>query len=197
MLQQLENSGQSNTQQCIAIKNRIIDSMISLQDQFESIDYETLKELKTDEQDAGKRKLENDFKLAEDWNAKKQRIRKSSVFGHLPNWDLCSVIVKNGDDLTGSIRLSINNHDFEHLEKHNVKYWTKRMKILITSANAGLVETITNAMSIHSIKKSLTEISIANGKNSKGRIFTLKDYFEKLYGSPESRNYIRAQEKFC
>lgn len=198
MLQQLENSGQSNTQQCIAIKNRIIDSMISLQDQFESIDYETLKELKTDEQDAGKRKLENDFKLAEDWNAKKQRIRKSSVFGHLPNWDLCSVIVKNGDDLPQeAFACQLITMISNIWKKHNVKYWTKRMKILITSANAGLVETITNAMSIHSIKKSLTEISIANGKNSKGRIFTLKDYFEKLYGSPESRNYIRAQENFA
>ena len=46
MLQQLESSGQSNTQQFVSIRNRIIESMISLQDQFDFIDYETLKELK-------------------------------------------------------------------------------------------------------------------------------------------------------
>lgn len=71
------------------------------------------------------------------------------------------------------------------------------MKILITSANTGLVETITNAISIHSIKKSLTEISIRAGENTKGRIFTLKDYFEKLFGDPSSAAYRCAQENFA
>lgn len=198
MLQQLENSGQANTQQFIAIKTRIIDSMISLQDQFEKIDYETMKELKTDEQDAGQRKLENDFKISEDWNSKKQRIRKTSAYGHLKNWDLCSVIVKNGDDLPQeAFACQLITMISNIWKKHDVSFWTKRMKILITSANAGLVETITNAMSIHSIKKSLTELSIASGSNTKGRIFTLKDYFEKLYGNENSRKYKLAQENFA
>lgn len=198
MLQQLESSGQSNTQQFVSIRNRIIESMISLQDQFDFIDYETLKELKTDEQDAGKRKLENDFKLAEDWNEKKQRIRKSSIYGHLENWDLCSVIVKNGDDLPQeAFACQLISLISNIWKKHKVDFWTKRMKILITSANAGLVETITNAMSIHSIKKSLTELSIENGENAKGRIFTLKDYFQKLYGLVDSLKYVKAQENFA
>lgn len=198
MLQQLESSGQSNTEHFISIRNRIIESMISLQDQFDFIDYETLKELKTDEQDAGKRKLENDFKLAEDWNEKKQRIRKSSIFGHLENWDLCSVIVKNGDDLPQeAFACQLISLISNIWKKHKVDFWTKRMKILITSANAGLVETITNAMSIHSIKKSLTELSIENGENAKGRIFTLKDYFQKLYGLADSPKYVKAQENFA
>lgn len=197
MLQQLENSGQANTQQFIAIKTRIIDSMISLQDQFEKIDYETMKELKTDEQDAGQRKLENDFKISEDWNSKKQRIRKTSAYGHLKNWDLCSVIVKNGDDLPQEAFACQLITMISNIWKNTTYFWTKRMKILITSANAGLVETITNAMSIHSIKKSLTELSIASGSNTKGRIFTLKDYFEKLYGNENSRKYKQAQENFA
>lgn len=198
MLQQLESSGQSNTQQFVSIRNRIIESMISLQDQFDFIDYETLKKLKTDEQDAGKRKLENDFKLAEDWNEKKQRIRKSSIYGHLENWDLCSVIVKNGDDLPQeAFACQLISLISNIWKKHKVDFWTKRMKILITSANAGLVETITNAMSIHSIKKSLTELSIENGENAKGRIFTLKDYFQKLYGLVDSLKYVKAQENFA
>lgn len=198
MLQQLESSGQSNTQQFVSIRNRIIESMISFQDQFDFIDYETLKELKTDEQDAGKRKLENDFKLAEDWNEKKHRIRKSSIYGHLENWDLCSVIVKNGDDLPQeAFACQLISLISNIWKKHKVDFWTKRMKILITSANAGLVETITNAMSIHSIKKSLTELSIENGENAKGRIFTLKDYFQKLYGLVDSLKYVKAQENFA
>ncbi|KAG7660370.1 pik1 [[Candida] subhashii] len=198
MLQQLQSSGQSNSEQFIAIRNRIINSMISLQDQFDYIDYEQLKKLKTDQQDAGQRKLENDFKIGEDWDEKKNRIRRSSAYGHLGNWDLCSVIVKNGDDLPQeAFACQLITLISNIWKKHGVRFWTKRMKILITSANAGLVETITNAMSIHSIKKSLTEISINEGMNSKGRIFTLKDYFQKLYGSEKSQKYIQAQENFA
>lgn len=37
--------------------------------------------------------------FAEKWETKKERIRASSPYGHLPNWRLISVIVKNGADL--------------------------------------------------------------------------------------------------
>ncbi|ODV65274.1 kinase-like protein [Hyphopichia burtonii NRRL Y-1933] len=198
MLQQLENSGQAASEQSTSIRSRIVDSMISLQDQFDSINYDKLNQLRGDDQDAGERKLENDFKLGEDWATKKMRIKSSSIYGHLENWDLCSVIVKNGDDLPQeAFACQLITMISGMWKKHNISFWTKRMKILITSANAGLVETITNAISIHSIKKSLTEISISRGENSKGRIFTLLDYFVKIYGSPTSTKYKQAQENFA
>nr|AZQ56673.1 phosphatidylinositol 4-kinase [Suhomyces bribrorum] len=198
MLQQLDSSGQSASEQSISIRNRIVESMISLQDQFDSINFEKLNQLKGDLPDAGERKLENDFKLGEDWNTKKQRIKGSSVYGHLPNWDLCSVIAKNGDDLPQeAFACQLISMISGIWKRRKVGAWTKRMKILITSANTGLVETITNAMSIHSIKKSLTEISIAAGENSKGRIFTLLDYFTKIYGSMDSARYKQAQNNFA
>lgn len=37
--------------------------------------------------------------LSENWETKKERLRSSSPYGHLPNWRLISVIVKNGSDL--------------------------------------------------------------------------------------------------
>ena len=198
MLQQLESAGKSNSDQSSAIKERIIQSMIEIQDQFESIDYDKINELKGKESNAGERKLENDFKLAEDWKAKKQRIRNSSIYGHLPNWDLCSVIAKNGSDLPQEafacqLIAMISNI----WTKKNIPSWTKRMKILITSANTGLVETITNAISIHSIKKSMTELSISEGDNSRRKIITLKDYFEKLFGGLQTGSFRRAQKNFA
>lgn len=198
MLQQLEDSGKSGTEQSVSIRNRIIESMISLQDQFDAINYEKLNELKGNKPDAGERKLENDFKLGEEWSLKKARIKKSSIYGHLKNWDLCSVIAKNGDDLPQEafacqlIIIVSNIWKSKHIQT-----WTKRMRILVTSANTGLVETIINAISIHSIKKSLTEHSIAKGDNNKGRIFTLLDYFSKLFGSSSSMKYRHAQENFA
>ncbi|ABN68301.2 Phosphatidylinositol 4-kinase PIK1alpha (PI4-kinase)(PtdIns-4-kinase) [Scheffersomyces stipitis CBS 6054] len=199
MLQQLESSGQASSEQSSAIKSRIVESMISLQDQFDTINYERLNLLKGDLPDAGERKLENDFKLGEDWNTKKERIRKSSVYGHLDNWELCSVIAKNGDDLPQeAFACQLISLITSIWKRQGVKdAWTKRMKILITSANTGLVETINNAMSIHSIKKSMTEISINDGENTKGRIFTLQDYFENMFGSPTSQKYKRAQNNFA
>ncbi|KGU26365.1 phosphatidylinositol 4-kinase PIK1alpha [Candida albicans P75063] len=198
MLQQLDSSGKANSEQSFLIKNRIVESMIALQDQFDSFDFEKLSQLQSDEPSAGERKLENDFKLGEDWNTKKQRIKKSSAYGHLKNWDLCSVIAKNGDDLPQeAFACQLISMISNIWKKHNIPVWTKRMKILITSANTGLVETITNAMSIHSIKKSFTEHSIKSGENSKGKIFTLLDYFHSVFGSPNSTSFRTAQQNFA
>lgn len=203
MLQQLEKSGQNNSEQSAAIKARIINSMKALQDKFENIDYRLIQEmndahLEGQEPDAGDRKLENDFKLSEDWTTKKNRIRKSSAYGHLKNWDLCSVIAKNGDDLPQEAfacqLISLMSNIWK---ANNVGVWTKNMKILVTSANTGLVETINNALSIHSIKKSLTEISVKSGENPKGRVASLNDYFKKVYGDEKSSKYKKAQTNFA
>ncbi|RLV95134.1 Phosphatidylinositol 4-kinase PIK1alpha [Spathaspora sp. JA1] len=198
MLQQLESAGKANSEQSLAIKNRIVESMIALQDQFESINYEKLNQLQGDIPSAGERKLENDFKLSEDWNVKKERIRGMSAYGHLKNWDICSVIAKNGDDLPQEAFACQLITMISNIWKvDGINSWTKRMKILITSANTGLVETITNAISIHSIKKSLTELSVKNGENSKGRIFTLLDYYERLFGKQGSVKFKQAQDNFA
>lgn len=37
--------------------------------------------------------------FSEDWDAKMNRIRATSPYGHLPSWQLLSVIVKQGADL--------------------------------------------------------------------------------------------------
>ena len=63
---------------------------------------------------------------------------------------------KNGDDLPQeAFACQLISMISNIWKKNNIPVWTKRMKILITSANTGLVETITNAMSIHSIKNRL------------------------------------------
>lgn len=203
MLQQLEKSGQANSEQSASIRARIIESMKGLQDKFENIDYQQIKELKDvhvgdNSSDAGERKLENDFKLGEDWTTKKSRIRKASAHGHLKNWDLCSVIAKNGDDLPQEAFACQLISLISNLWKsHKVGVWTKNMKIIVTSANTGLVETINNAMSIHSIKKSLTEISVSSGQNPKGRVASVHDYFQKVYGDTNSSKYRKAQSNFA
>lgn len=203
MLKQLEKSGQANSEQSAAIKSRIISSMEALQDQFESIDYQQIRDLSAvhgadSEQDAGERKIENDFKIGEDWATKRARIRNTSAFGHLPHWDLCSVIVKNGDDLQQEAfacqLISVISHIWK---REQVGVWTKNMKIVVTSSHSGLVETINNALSVHSIKKTMTELSVKSGQNPKGTVASLKDYFLKIYGDETTPKFKTAQENFA
>nr|ACS29265.1 pik1 [Clavispora lusitaniae] len=202
MLKQLEKAGRANTEQSEAIKARIVKSMKALQNEFETIDYEQIKELSAhtgnDGQDAGERKLENDFKIGEDWATKRARIRKTSPYGHLPHWDLCSVIVKNGDDLQQEAFACQLISVISNIWKSSgVGVWTKNMKIVVTSSNSGLVETINNALSVHSIKKTMTEISIQNGSNPRGTVASIKDYFLKVYGNETSPKFKKAQENFA
>ncbi|KAH3671689.1 hypothetical protein OGAPHI_000394 [Ogataea philodendri] len=199
MLTQLESpTSTMPTVQANEIKARIIDSMKEMQHGF---GVEGLKEFPGE---AGERKLSNDLKVAgisylgEDWNTKKARIRAESKYGHLENWDLFSVIAKTGDDLTQeAFACQLIQAMAKIWYQENVKVWVKRMRILVTSSTTGLVETITNALSIHSIKKSLTQYLSLKNENPRGEIATLKDHFLRMFGDESSPRYKLAQENFC
>ncbi|CAN6664400.1 phosphatidylinositol 4-kinase Pik1p [Trichomonascus vanleenenianus] len=205
MLTQLDAGGSKLPKSDIsAIKSRIIASMQSME---EHTAYSGM------QGEAGERKLENDLKtagmtssnsddpsaanLGEDWEARKQRIRKSSPYGSHPNWDLFSVIAKTGNDLRQEAFACQLIMAMEKIWKDTeVDVWVKRMRILITNDSSGLVETITNGLSIHSIKKALTNASIASGKNPKGTIASLVDHFESKFGGKDSERYLMALDAF-
>lgn len=127
--------------------------------------------------------------LGEDWKAKKERIRRSSPFGHFPKWDLFSCIVKTGSDLRQeAFACQLIQAMQMCWDKCDTGVWVKRMRILITHNSAGLVETITNALSIHSIKKAMSTLddsnpSLSDTNTSKKAIPSLKTYFEMTFGS--------------
>jgi hypothetical protein len=157
---------------------------------------------------AGAARMENDLKTAgmqrkgdrddpsaatfgEEWSAKRERIRRSSPYGQMKNWDLISVIVKTGDDLRQeAFACQLIQVCTKIWEEADVPVWTKRMRILVTGESCGLIETITNGVSLHSLKRSLTLASIAAGSNPRKRIATLKDHWLKTFGEPESEAYI-------
>ncbi|GMG21123.1 unnamed protein product [Ambrosiozyma monospora] len=203
MLTQLESSTPTlPNSQATQIKAKLVESMQAMQDSFGSGNHAKLP--KTTEGLAGERKLSNDLKVAgnsylgEDWNAKKRRIRMESPYGHLENWDLCSVIAKTGDDLTQeAFACQLIQTMARIWYKDHVKVWVKRMRIMVTSSNTGLVETITDALSVHSIKKSLTQQMIQHDELPRGQIANLKDHFIRAFGQPSSGRYKRAQENFC
>jgi phosphatidylinositol 4-kinase len=135
--------------------------------------------------------------FGEAWETKKDRIRRSSPYGWMKNWDLVSVIVKTGSDLRQEafacqlIRVCAKIWDGA-----NVPVWVKDMRILVTGESSGLIETIANGVSLHSLKRSLTLANIAAGNNARKRIATLKDHFVKTFGEPDSDAYAAGVEAF-
>ena len=163
---------------------------------------------------AGAARMENDLKtggvkrqgdrddpsaatFGEEWSAKKERIRRSSPYGHMKNWDLISVIVKTGADLRQeAFACQLIQVCTKIWEDADVPVWTKRMRILVTGESAGLIETISNGVSLHSLKRSLTLASIAAGTNPRKRFATLKDHFVKTFGEPETESYNAGVDAF-
>lgn len=164
---------------------------------------------------AGAARMENDIKtggvqragdrddpsaatFGEAWTMKKERIRRSSPYGWMKNWDLISVIVKTGADLRQeAFACQLIGVCSKIWAEANTDVWVKNMRILVTGESSGLIETITNGVSLHSLKRSLTLASIAAGTNPKKRIATLKDHFIKTFGSPESSSHVSACENFA
>ncbi|ANB12800.1 1-phosphatidylinositol 4-kinase [Sugiyamaella lignohabitans] len=207
MLTQLDGANGSKLprDEIASIKAKIIANMQSMEDH-------TMNPTTIFKGEAGERKLENDLKtagigasddpsaanLGEDWTLRKERIRRTSPYGHLPNWDLFSVIAKTGFDLRQeAFACQLIEASNKIWADSGVSVWVKKMRILITSESTGLVETITNGLSIHSIKKALTNASIANGTNPKGTIASLSEHFEKKFGARGSDTHNEALSCFA
>jgi phosphatidylinositol 4-kinase len=60
----------------------------------------------------------------------------------------------------------------------------------------GLIQTITGAMSVHSIKKGLTSIYIDESGRTRTKYGTLKDHFLQKFGAETSSAYGVAQMNF-
>ncbi|EJD52969.1 kinase-like protein [Auricularia subglabra TFB-10046 SS5] len=131
----------------------------------------------------------------ESWAGKKARIRANSPYGHLANWDVISVIVKTGADLRQEQLALLLIQELDTIWKEEkCLCWLRPFKILITGGSSGLVETITDAVSVHSIKKA--EYARRLGDGNLGYV-TLADHFNNSYGDPSSAKYARAQRNFA
>lgn len=149
----------------------------------------------------------------ESWAAKKARIRAGSPYGHLPNWDVFSVIIKTGADLRQEqLAVQLINEFGRIWQDKESACWVRYFRILVTSENSGLMETITDAISVHSIKKEAYSQQIGGEKittyglydhftavsrseaSSEDKLLTA--YLLQTYGHPSSGKFKRAQDCF-
>jgi len=118
------------------------------------------------------------------WASKKERIRRSSPYGSIPNWNLASVIVKNGDDCRQEqLAVQLITQFQKVFQQANLPLFLRPYHILVTSSTSGLIEVLSDAISLHQLKKNMPFTSLV-------------EYFEKVYGPKNSPEFIYARRNF-
>ncbi|GBM85514.1 Phosphatidylinositol 4-kinase beta [Araneus ventricosus] len=121
--------------------------------------------------------------LKEPWEEKVRRIKESSPYGHLPNWNLLSAIIKCGDDLRQELMAYQLLATLQKIWEHErVPLWVRPYRILVTSEDSGMIEPILNTVSLHQIKK-----------HSK---MSLLQYFLQEFGGATSEAFLTTQRNF-
>lgn len=123
--------------------------------------------------------------LGEPWAVKSDRLRRTSPHGSNPHWRLVSCIVKARDQLRQEMFAQRLIQEFARIfERGSVPVFLRAYQIISTSSDSGLIETLTDAISIDSIKK------------HSPNVVTLQDYFVGRFGGRGSHGYKRAVRNF-
>ncbi|CAH8270560.1 unnamed protein product [Arabidopsis lyrata] len=118
------------------------------------------------------------------WEGKRLRIRKDSIYGNLPGWDLRSIIVKSGDDCRQEhLAVQLISHFFDIFQEAGLPLWLRPYEVLVTSSYTALIETIPDTASIHSIKSRYPYIT------------SLRDFFDAKF-KENSPSFKLAQRNF-
>jgi hypothetical protein len=119
------------------------------------------------------------------WSRKVNAIRSASPHGSDPRWCIVSAIVKSGDDLRQEkLAVQLIEQIYTIFLEFKLPLFIHPYKVLATSSEDGMIETVTNAMTLDSIKQLMKPNA------------TLLDYFRLLYGAETSKEFKKARENF-
>lgn len=119
------------------------------------------------------------------WSWKEDRILKESPFRDLRASRLMPFIVKAGDDLRQEqLAIQLISQFAWIFKEEDVDVYLRPFTVMSISSDAGFVEVIPDAISIHSLKKRTPNF------------VSLLDYFERAYGKAGSRPFREAQRRF-
>ncbi|KAE9048764.1 hypothetical protein PR003_g1458 [Phytophthora rubi] len=121
----------------------------------------------------------------ERWAEKERRIQATSPYGRLPGWRLLPVIVKSDDDLRQEqLALQLIHQFAKVFEEFKVPVFIRPYDVIAISATSGLVEAISDTISIDSLKRNDREFT------------TLLDFFTRHFGDPSTPEFRRARANF-
>jgi len=189
-------------------KSRLLDALHTRQNTNDDVKLEEQDPYTMDIDSTGTRPAKDDPSAAvfrEPFEEKRARIRQASPYGRLPGWDLLSVIVKAGADMRQeqlACQLIEEMHDIWSMA--GLPIWVCPFRILVAGQEGGLVETVRNALSIHSIRKAAyaqrSSMNATAGPQPLGNgepfTYSLRDHYIRTFGSPDSDAFINARDAF-
>jgi len=113
--------------------------------------------------------------FGESWATKRARIKAASPDGRRPGWDLLSMIVKSNDDLRQEecmVQLIELCQDI--FVEAGLDLWLEPYGIISTTSSTGLIQTLTDALSLDALKKKDGYVSLAH-------------HFQATYGHDAAR----------
>mmetsp|Transcript_6359 Transcript_6359/g.15322 ORF Transcript_6359/g.15322 Transcript_6359/m.15322 type:complete len:716 (+) Transcript_6359:29-2176(+) len=122
----------------------------------------------------------------ESWDELAERVRRKSKSGSLQNWAAVSLILKsNADDVRQEELAYRLLMWFQRLfQQRGLKLWLMPFTIIATGPNAGVLETLPNAISLDALKKSHQE-----------HWKSLREHFEDAF--PKSQQKKQAIDNFA
>lgn len=117
------------------------------------------------------------------WDFLTARVRSGSKFSHLPGWQLFSVIVKSGSALRHEyLAYQIISQLKYIFDIEQTDIFIRNYKIYLISSGAGLIETITDSVSIHRIKSKTASLSAYFTKSFTDPVKARKNFLRSLVG---------------
>ena len=121
----------------------------------------------------------------EAWEARQERVRRSSLHGRRPGWALRSVIVKSGDDCRQELlAMQLISTLDEIFREAGLPLVLRPYEVLVTSNRTALIEMVPNAPSIHNIKS----------QSPPGT--SLRSHLEDKFGGEGSPDFFKVQRIF-
>lgn len=119
------------------------------------------------------------------WSWKEERILGKSEFKDLKDTKLMPFIVKAGDDLRQEqLAVQLIGQFDKVFKEEKVEVFLKPFTVMSVSSEAGFVEVITDAVSVHALKKRTPNF------------VSLLDYFKRAFGEIGSDGFRAAQRRF-
>jgi len=101
--------------------------------------------------------------FGESWATKRARIKAASPDGERPGWDLLSMIVKSNDDLRQEVcMVQLIELCQDIFAEAGLDLWLEPYGIISTTSSTGLIETLTDALSLDALKKKDGYVSLAH-----------------------------------
>lgn len=134
---------------------------------------------------------------------RERQVRAASPYGKLAGWRLVSFIVKADDDLRQEqLAMQLIDEFAQEFQRQGLPLTLTTYAIIPITATAGLLETVSGAVSIDSLKKRLLENNrLYSGGSSRGAggaadAPTLADHFEDRWGSEKRKVRKAARRRF-